>query len=161
MKKCGLTFKQQRMKKITLLLFLFMTMAFVACEKDDAKTEGIDLSNTLEPYIEFTSTAAKTVKQGQSASVGFTMRTGLQQKVTVYYDVTGAVNLPNQTLVLDKEAVTGTATISIPANAIVAPATSATATVTLKRAVKEDGTELTIGSKNQPESQKVTLDIVP
>ncbi|NTS43648.1 hypothetical protein HRG84_22400 [Flavisolibacter sp. BT320] len=149
------------MKRISIILLLFTATLFVACEKDDANTEGIDLSNTLEPYIEFTSTAAKTVKQGASTTVGLTMRTGLQQKVTVYYDVTGAVNLPNQTLVLDREALTGQATINIPANAIVAPATSATATVTLKKAVKDDGTELTLGAKNAPASQVVTLNIVP
>ena len=121
----------------------------------------IDLGNTLQPYVELTSTAAKTVKQGTATTVAFRMRTGLQQKVTVHYDVTGAVNLPNQTLVLDKEALTGTATINVPANVIVAPATSATATVTLRKAVKEDGTELTIGAKNTPATQKVTLNIVP
>ena len=121
----------------------------------------IDLSNTLQPYVELTSTAAKTVKQGAATTVAFRMRTGLQQKVTVHYDVTGAVNLPNQTLVLDKEALTGTATINVPANVIVAPATSATATVTLRKAVKEDGTELTIGAKNTPATQTVTLNIVP
>ena len=121
----------------------------------------IDLGNTLQPYVELTSTAAKTVKQGTATTVAFRMRTGLQQKVTVHYDVTGAVNLPNQTLVLDKEALTGTATINVPANVIVAPATSATATVTLRKAVKEDGTELTIGAKNTPATQTVTLNIVP
>ncbi|HEV7331561.1 MAG TPA: hypothetical protein VGN63_11025 [Flavisolibacter sp.] len=149
------------MKRISLILLLGIATVFAACEKDDANTEGIDLSNTLEPYIEFTSTSAKQVKQGTATTVGFQMRTGLQQKVTVHYDVTGAVNLPNQTLVLDREATTGQATINIPANVIVAPATSATATVTLKRAVKEDGTELTLGAKNQPASQVVTLNIIP
>ncbi|RYZ61001.1 MAG: hypothetical protein EOO14_06190 [Chitinophagaceae bacterium] len=149
------------MKRISILFLLFTATLFVACEKDDANTRGIDLSNTLEPYIEFTSTAAKTVKQGASTTLGLTMRTGLQQKVTVYYDVTGAVNLPNQTLVLDREALTGQAAISIPANVIVAPATTATATVTLKKAVKEDGTELTLGAKNAPALQVVTLNIVP
>lgn len=149
------------MKRIFVLPLLFTAMLFAACDKDEAMTEGIDLSNTLEPYLEFTSTSAKQVKQGTATTVGFQMRTGLQQKVTVHYDVTGAVNLPNQTLVIDREATTGQATINIPTNAIVAPATSATATVTLKRAVKEDGTELTLGAKNQPASQVVTLNIVP
>lgn len=148
------------MKKLFSFLLL-SALVMQACIKDDVGMEKIDLTNTLQPYVEFNSTATKTVKQGSSASVTFQMRTGLQQKVTVYYDVTGAVNLPNQMLVLDKEKTTGTASIAIPANTITPPATSATATVTLKRAVKEDGTELTLGSKNTPETQKVTLSIVP
>ncbi|HZH37745.1 MAG TPA: hypothetical protein VEX65_10730 [Flavisolibacter sp.] len=145
------------------LLFFFSLSACLlqGCIKEDVGMNTIDLSNTLQPYVELTSTAAKTVKQGAATTVAFRMRTGLQQKVTVHYDVTGAVNLPNQTLVLDKEALTGTATINVPANVIVAPATSATATVTLRKAVKEDGTELTIGAKNTPATQKVTLNIVP
>lgn len=146
------------MKK--LLFFFFSVFFLQACIKDDVGMEKIDLSNTLPPYVELSSTAAKTVKQGASTTVTFQMRTGLQQKVTIHYDVTGAVNMPGQTLVLDKEKTTGTVTINIPANVITPPATSATATLTLKRAVKEDGTELTIGSKNTPATQKVTLNIV-
>jgi hypothetical protein len=147
------------MKK--LLFFLCLSpFLLLACIKEDVGMELIDFSNTIQPYVEFSSTTAKSVKQGASTTVTFQMRTGLQQKVTVHYDVTGAVSLANQTLVIDKEKMTGTATISIPANVITPPATSATATVTLRRAVKEDGTELTIGSKNNPASQKVTLNIV-
>jgi uncharacterized protein YcfL len=148
------------MKK--LLFFFSLSICLLqACIKEDVGMNTIDLGNTLQPYVELTSTAAKTVKQGTATTVAFRMRTGLQQKVTVHYDVTGAVNLPNQTLVLDKEALTGTATINVPTNVIVAPATSATATVTLRKAVKEDGTELTIGAKNTPATQTVTLNIVP
>ena len=148
------------MKKL-LFFFSLSVCLLQACIKEDVGMNTIDLSNTMQPYVELTSTAAKTVKQGTATTVAFRMRTGLQQKVTVHYDVTGAVNLPNQTLVLDKEALTGTATINVPANVIVSPATSATATVTLRKAVKEDGTELTIGAKNTPATQTVTLNIVP
>ncbi len=122
--------------------------------------EGIDLSNTLPPYVELKSTSAMEVEQGKAAAVTFQMRTGLQQKVTITYDVTGAINLPNQTLVLNRDELSGT--VNLPtAGTIVPPATSATATVTLKSAVTENGTQLTLGSKNNPASQKMTINIVP
>lgn len=143
-------------------LFVFLLGVLAACNKKDAATKGIDLSNTISPYVELTSTAAKTVKQGKSVNVSFQMRTGLQQKVTVYYDVTGGgVNLAGQTVVFDREKTTVTASIAIPANVLVPPATSATATLTVKKAVTENGTELTLGSRNTPASQKLTLNIVP
>jgi hypothetical protein len=161
MKKCGLTFKNLPMKKFSLLLLSAFALLIQSCDKDDAALKDVDLSNTLPPYVEFSSTAAKTVTQGTSTTVTFQMRTGLQQKVTVYYDVTGAVNLTNQMVEIEKEKTTGTATINIPATVITPPATSATATVVLKRAVMEDGTELTIGSKNNPATQQVILNIKP
>ena len=149
------------MKHSSILLFFLVTLFFQSCIKDDVGMEGIDLSNTLPPYVELKSTSTIKVKQGEAAADTFQMRTGLQQKVTITYDVTGAVNLPNQTLVLNRDELSGTANIAIPAGTITPPATSATATVTLKRAVTESGTELTLGSKNNPASQKVTLNIVP
>lgn len=149
------------MKKLPLFLFFFFAALLMACEKPSIEDEEIDLSNTLQPYVELSNTTAKTVKQGASTTVTFQMRTALQQKVTVYYDVTGDVNMTNQSVVIEKEKTTGTATINVPAGTIVAPATSATATVTLKKAVKDDGTELTLGAKNVPASQVVTLNIVP
>lgn len=149
------------MKKIVVPL-LSSLLLFAACNKKDAGTAGLDFSNTVPPYVELTSTATKTVKQGSSVSIAFQMRQALQQKVTVYYDVTGGgVNLTNQTVTFDKEKTSATASVAIPANVIVPPATSATATFTVKKAVKEDGTELTLGSKNTPATQKLTINIVP
>jgi uncharacterized protein YcfL len=149
------------MKKILLFLFASSLVLLQACDKDDPALKDVDLSNTIQPYLEFNSTEDRTVKQGTQASLTVQMRTGLQQPVTVHYDVTGAVNLPNQTLVLEKEKTSGAIIVSIPANVVVPPATSATAVVTLKRAVRQDGTELTLGSKNMPGTQKVTLLIQP
>ena len=90
------------------------------------------------------------------------MRTALQQAVTVYYDVTGGgVNLTNQTIIIDRDKTSAVATVAIPNNVIVPPATSATATLTLVKATKADGVLLTIGSKNDPATQKVTINITP
>jgi hypothetical protein len=147
------------MKKIFFAIFILATIV-QSCDKHESLGDNYDLSNTLPPYVALSSTAAKTVKQGASTTVTFQLRTAMQQKVTVYYDVTGGgVNLTNQTVVIDREKTSATATINIPANVIVAPATTAKATLTLTKAVTESGTMLTIGSKNTPETQKVTINI--
>ncbi|MEI9947280.1 MAG: hypothetical protein WDN26_24095 [Chitinophagaceae bacterium] len=148
------------MKKI-LAIILPLALIFQSCDKDDAELDGIDLSTSIPPYVELTSTAAKTVKQGTSTTVSFQMRVAMQQAVTITYNVTGAVTLTNQTVVIDRNKLTATATVAVPNNAIVAPATSATATLTLVKAAKADGGLLTIGAKNEPATQKVTINITP
>jgi hypothetical protein len=147
------------MKKIFFAIIILAAI-LQACDKHESPGDNYDLSNTLPPYVAFSSTAAKTVKQGASTTVTFQLRTALQQKVTVYYDVTGGgVNLTNQTVVIDRDKTSAAATINIPANAIVPPATTAQTTVKLVKAMTESGTMLTIGSKNNPETQKVTINI--
>lgn len=149
------------MKKIIFAIFA-IAIIFQSCDKHDSPGDNYDLSDSLAPYVALSSTAAKTVQQGASTTVTFQLRTALQQKVTVYYDVTGGgVNLTNQTFVIDREKTSAAATINIPANVIVPPATSATATLKLVKAVTESGEMLTIGSKNNPETQKVTINITP
>lgn len=147
------------MKKIFFAIF-GLTAILQSCGKHESLGDNYDLSNTLAPYVALSSTSSKTVQQGASTTVTFQMRTAMQQKVTVYYDVTGGgVNLTNQTVVFDREKTSTTATINIPANVIVAPATTATATLKLTKAVTESGQMLTLGSKNNPETQKVTINI--
>jgi hypothetical protein len=160
-KKSGLTYNNTIMKKIFFAIFSFAAL-LQSCDKHESPGDNYDLTNTLPTYVALSSTAAKTVKQGSSTTVTFQMRTAMQQKVTVYYDVTGGgVNLTNQTVVFDREKTSVTATINIPANVIVPPATSAKATLTLVKATTENGALLTIGSKNNPETQKVTINIIP
>ena len=147
------------MKKIFISILTLAAMV-QSCDKHVSPGDYFDLSNTLPHYVALSSTADKTVKQGSSTTVAFQLRTALQQKVTVYYDVTGGgVNLNNQTVVIDLERTSATATIDIPANVIVAPATSATATLTLVKAVADDGALLTIGAKNNPQTQKLNINI--
>lgn len=148
------------MKKLLILLLSATIFGFQSCDKDEAATEGFDFSNTLPPYVELSSTAAKTVKQGASTTFTFVMRSALQQNVTVSYDVTGGgLNLTNQTVVIERNKLNAVVTVPIPANAIVAPATTASATLTLTKAVTASGAQLTIGQKNVPGAQKVTINI--
>jgi len=149
------------MKKIFFAIFV-LAASLQSCDKHESAGDNYDLGNTLAPYVTLSSTAAKTVKQGTSTTVTFQMRTAMQQKVTVYYDVTGGgVNLTNQTVVFDREKTSVTATINIPANVIVPPATSSKTTLILVKAIAENGSLLTIGSKNNPETQKVVINITP
>lgn len=147
------------MKKLLIALSIFCLM-FQACDKEEAATEGFDFSTTLPPYVELTSTAAKTVKQGTDTTVTFQMRSALQQAVTIYYNVTGAVNMVNKTAVIDRNKLSVVVRIAIPNNVIVAPATTATATLNIVKATTASGTDLTIGQKNTPATQKVTFNII-
>lgn len=152
------------MKNIfSLLTILTLSFLIQSCNKKDAITTGVaDFSNSLTPYVELTSTTTKTVKQGNSTTFTFQMRTALQQPVTITYNVTGGgVNLMNQTATIDRNKLTGTATVTIPAGVIVPPSTSAQATLTVVKAVTSTGTQLTLGQKNTPGTQKVTINITP
>ena len=148
------------MKKIVAIILLSSFVFLLSCNKEDSPGYNYDLnSNVLPPYVTLSSTAAKTVAQGGSVNFTFQMRTAQQQAVTVYYDVTGDINLTSQTVMIDRDKTSAVATVNIPNNVIVAPATTATATLTLVKAEKADGTLLTIGSKNNPATQKVTINI--
>jgi hypothetical protein len=161
MRKFGLTFNLSIMKKVIFAIFA-IAIIFQSCDKHDSPGDNYDLSNTLAPYVALSSTKTWSVKQGYDTTISFQLRTAMQQKVTVYYDITGGgINLTNQTVVIPRDKTTGTANIHIPNNVITPPATSATATLKLVKAVTESGEMLTIGSKNNPETQKVTINITP
>ncbi|MBL7708827.1 MAG: hypothetical protein JNJ86_07120 [Chitinophagaceae bacterium] len=148
------------MKKIFFYIITILSLlSLQSCDKYESPGDEYDFSQNLPPYVALSSTAAKTVREGTAATFTFQLRTALQQKVTVYYDVTGGgVNLLNQTAVIDRDKTSIAATVNIPV-VIVPPATTTTATLTLVKAVADDGTLLTIGSKNNPATQKVTINI--
>lgn len=148
------------MKKI-VLAFCLLAVASQSCDKHESPGDNYDLTNTLPPYVALSSTTPKTVQQGTATTVTFNLRTAMQQKVTVYFDVTGAVNLANQTVVIERDKTSAVATINIPAGVVVPPATTADATLTLTKGIAENGTELTVGTKNNPATQKVPITITP
>jgi hypothetical protein len=149
------------MKQMLFLVSVAGLFALTSCDKKTSPGDNFDFSNALPPYVTLSSTATKTVHQGSNVNFTFQMRTAMQQTVTVYYDVTGDVNLTNQTVVIDRDKTSAVASVAIPSDAIIAPNTSATATLTLVKAVAADGTQLTIGQKNTPATQKVTINIIP
>lgn len=146
------------MKKFIILLSMTAVFFLQACDKK-GPGDNYDFSNSLPAYVALTSTAAKTIKEGASGTFTFTLKTAVQQDVKVTYKVEGALNLPNQTVTITKDGLTSVATVAVPAGIIVAPATTATATLTLVSAATADGSALTIGSKNDAATQKVTINI--
>ncbi|WP_316735731.1 hypothetical protein [Pedobacter aquatilis] len=146
------------MKKLLILASMVGLVLLQSCEKK-GPGDNYDFTNSLAPYVSLSSTAAKAIKQGSSGTFTFLVKTSLQQAVTVTYNVSGAVTLTNQTVTIAKDALTGTANVAIPAGTIVAPATTAVATLSLVKAVKEDGTVLTLGATNNSATQKVTINI--
>lgn len=151
------------MKKISIIISIFALaglLSLQSCDKDTG-ADGFDFSNSLPPYVALSSTAGRTISQDTTISFSFVMRTGLQQAVTVTYNVSGAVNLMNQTAVIDRNKTSVAVNVKFPDNLVVPPATSTTATLTLVKAVTADGKELTIGQKNTPATEKVTIKINP
>ena len=147
------------MKKILIpILILSAAACFQACDKT-SPGDNYDFTNSLPPYVTISSLAPITVYQDTTVNITFQMRTSLQQPVTVTYDVTGAVNMPNQTAVINIDKTSAVAAVTIPGNIITTPGTTATATLTLVKAVTADGKNLTIGQNNVASSQMVTINI--
>jgi hypothetical protein len=145
------------MKKILIFMSLAAAFLLQGCEKK-GPGDNYEFSNSLPPYVALTSTVAKTIKEGASGTFTFTLKTSIQQVVNVNYKLTGALS-STQTVAIKRDELTGVATVTVPVGTILAPATTATATLTLVSATKADGTVLTIGSKNNPATQVVTINI--
>ncbi len=146
------------MNKILIGILFLTAVFFQACNKT-SPGDNYDFSNSLPPYVTISNLAGRTVYQDTTLNFTFQMRTSLQQAVTVTYEVTGAVNLTNQTVVINRDKATAVAAVTIPGNIITTPGTTATATLTLLKAVTADGKNLTIGQTNDPTTQRVDINI--
>ncbi|WP_133159394.1 hypothetical protein [Solitalea longa] len=144
------------MKKLLILLTALSALSLQACEKD-SPGDNYDFSTSIPPYITIQSLKDQVVKQGASATVNLQMRTSLQQEVTATYKLTGAINLDNQTTVVERDKTTGLITVAIPANMAV----GSEVVVTLVKAITKDGMSMTIGQDNNPDKQKVTIKVAP
>lgn len=131
---------------------------FQACDKT-SPGDNYDFSNSMPPYVTISNLTERTVYQDTTLNITFQMRTALQQNVTVTYTVTGAVNLPDQTVVINRDKTTAVAPVTIPPNTITTPGDTATATLTLLKAVTDGGKNLTIGQNNVASAQKVIITI--
>lgn len=157
-KKCGSTFKLSKMKRILITILILSAACFQACDKT-SPGDNYEFSNALPPYVTISSLAPITVYQDTTLNFTFQVRTSLQQTVTVTYDIAGAVNMPNQTVVINRDKTTAVAAVTIPGNIITTPGITATATLTLVKAVTADGKSLTIGQNNVASAQNVTITI--
>ena len=143
------------MKNIFILL-ICSTIGLQGCDKN-GPGDSYDLSNPIAPYVALSSTADIEVVQGDDAKVIFSVRTAFQQKVTVYYHVTGAIELADQTATIERNKTSVAIFIPTPADIITTPGTTEEAMVTLTKATTEGGRELTIGQRNDPETQHVNI----
>jgi uncharacterized protein YcfL len=145
------------MKKI--FFFILITASVLqACDKT-SPGNNYDFSNSLPPYVTISNLAERTVYQDTTLNFTFQMRTSLQQPVTVTYEVTGAINMPDQTVVIDRDKTSAVAPVTIPGNIITTPGTTVTATLKLLKAVTAAGKSLTIGRDNDPAKQMVAINI--
>src|SRR4051812_8728903 len=82
----GLTskIKINQMKNIALVLFAFIALMTMGCEKD-YQGDSYDFSDAKAPYVEFASKKAITATQGTTISPVVQMRTALTEDVTVNY----------------------------------------------------------------------------
>jgi len=137
------------MKKIKIILyFVIVCLSLQACKKD-SPGDNYDFSNSLPPYVTLTS---KTVSAtaGGSANVAINVRTALEQDVIITYNVSGGITLSNQTVTLKKETYTVNAVVPVPAG-------TGTAKLTIVKAVKADGSSMTIGQDNVAANQVATI----
>ena len=153
------------MKKLIIYICLLLpVVAIQSCKKEFSPGNNYDFSNPLPPYAALGSTAALDVELDpdlvtpSSADFTFVLRTALQQSVTLTYSVTGAITLSNQTAVIAKNITSVAVSIPVAAGFPVDPVTqTATATVTLTKAVAADGTILALGANNVAANQKMNI----
>lgn len=144
------------MKNLSIIIVALLLLGISSCSKKYAG-DSFDTSTSLPPYVEFTSKAAKTVQQGQSITVPVQMKTALTEDVTVTYQITGISPTKTGTIVIPRNTVKATATITIPTGIVAAPGTSVAAQLKLVSAVR--GTEaLRVGYKD-PSSEVINLKI--
>ncbi|KHJ37021.1 hypothetical protein PBAC_27970 [Pedobacter glucosidilyticus] len=140
-------------KIVKIIFSVIIAFSLASCDKENL-ADNYEVVNTLPPYVELKSLSNISVKQGANATFGFQVRSGLQQTTTITYSITGVINAPNRTVVLNRNILSVDVSLPIPLTTPVG-----TATVTLISAVTADGKALTIGAKNISTEQKVNINI--
>lgn len=141
--------------KNLLVLFLSVIL-FASCDKD-SPGDGYDFSNSIPQFVTLSTSGEMEVFEGDEVDVTFAVRSAFQQKVTIYYKISGAVTVAEQSVVLERNKTSVTTTIPIPDGLVTDPGTTVEAQLTLTKATKENGDSLTIGQLNDPENQVLTL----
>lgn len=128
--------------KLKLIIFLIIGAAsFSSC--NDKFDDVTDFSSSLSPYIEFSSKAGVTAKEGVNTNVAVRLKESFQQAVVANYEITGA-GAKTGSITIPRGALTANIVLNFPAGTVPSSATTSTATITLKSATA--GIEaLTIG----------------
>lgn len=146
------------MTKIISILSVASMIFITSCGKEGLGND-VDFSNSLNPYIEFSSTDPVDVSIGDTVEVAVDIRTAFQQGVTVYYDVSAPLNLKDQTFVIERNSLEAAGMFTIPEDVVLDPSGITNATVTLTKAVTDDGEMLTIGRYNDPSTEAFDVHI--
>lgn len=141
------------MKNIFYSITAVLVVVLGSCGKEELGRD-YDFSDAVEPYIVIAKAGIDATPES-TATVRFTMRTGLSKPVTVKYNVSGSVDLGDQTATFSRYATTKDVEIAIPAGT----ATPSETVVKLVSATKEDGTPLVIGRYGVAEGEMVTITI--
>ncbi|SFC47955.1 hypothetical protein SAMN05421747_11240 [Parapedobacter composti] len=147
------------MKRVCVFLYMLPLLSIMAACEEESLGDNFNFDQKVAAYVAFNSTAAVNVKEGEDVTFSFEVRTAMQQDITITYVVSGDFDIDEQSVVLPRNSMSVSTTLSIPEGTIVEPATTATATVSLLKAVTSDGRELSIGRLNDPETQKKVLNI--
>ena len=149
---------------ISILFISLLATTFFACDKTNEGdnylkgefvTQYVEITAAFEDDPDLDYVAA--VEGEEDFLVTFQVRNAFQQEIIVSYDVSGAINLPNQTVVIPRGQLSVDVEIPLPQGTVVPPATHADALVTLKKGVLKDGTALRIGYNTDPADQVVLL----
>ena len=145
------------MKKILFSLIFLPLLILCSCDKE-GPGDNYNFDNVVAPYVAFNSTAGVGAVQGTSLSVPIIVRTAIQEDLNITIAISGAF-VREQSIVLPKGTTSVNASIAIPTGIIVAPATSATATLAITRAISASGIEFSIGRLANPDTQRKSITI--
>lgn len=149
------------MKKLPIIFFSLLVLALTGCDKE-VQGDNVLQGSFVPAYLDFATdnyTIAPPL-QDTTIEVVFSVRTGYQQKVTATYNVTGAVNLPNQTVVIDRNTLSTVVELDIPAGVVVPPATGSIV-ISLTKATLADGTALRLGiqgATDKPRNRTIKIE---
>lgn len=136
------------MKKISIILSASLAvLLFSACEKESSGDNVLQGTFTV-PYASVAPsvTEFEPPTKDTTAPFAFSIRRAMNQNVTVSYAVSGVVTLNNQTVVIAKNTTSKAVLVPLRANIVVPPATGKV-TITVSKAVMDDGTVLRLGAR--------------
>lgn len=142
------------MYKKILIFVLLVGLGLVSCDKQSPGDE-YDFSNAVSPYVTLDNEEDIFVEPDSEAGIVFRMRSALQEKVELIYNASGAINLSNQKVAIERNRLTAEVKLTIPAST----PTPSEIKVAIVSAKTEKGTELRIGQV-KPENEYVIINVV-
>ena len=136
------------MKRNLIIFFSFFMLVITGCEKESSG-DNVLQGTFVPPYADVSTLVGKIDPPTKDSAVNFqfSIRSAVNkkdEKVTISYNVSGAVTLNNQTVVIDRNSLETEVPITIPGKLIVPPATGSVV-ITITKAVFANGNMLRLG----------------